>query len=253
MSICATRTDAYVPQRSESPETFHFLQAKNDVPLKTDFKPAVKVLSRKPAPKVVARQDPTSGMSQLTVEDDDFDDEDAPSKEPSLTAEEQKSKAQREREEKQRRYEEVRERLFGGGSTAASGSGSSSPGHVTPPKSSGTKSAADGKGNGRGRGKGGRPGSTNRPGSSSASPADVSARRPRQGTARGTGETRQLYDPNETPRQESVLLQRKEFEPSRPETSTTGDQQQPVRAPRGPDGSGRDGHGFGARPNKIGP
>lgn len=99
------------------------------MPLRSDFKPALKVLARKPAPKTVQTVDPVTGLAKLTVEDDDDEQErkDQPS------AEELRLKAQREREEKQRRYDEARARILGTGS----GSGASSPGTVTPPKGRG--------------------------------------------------------------------------------------------------------------------
>ncbi len=56
---------------SETPETFHFLAAGDTVPLKTEFKPTLKVLTRKPVPNLIARQDPVTGLSKLTVEDDE--------------------------------------------------------------------------------------------------------------------------------------------------------------------------------------
>jgi hypothetical protein len=148
-----------------SAEEFPFLEARNDVPLKTEFKPAVKVLSRKPAPKLVARNDPVSGLEQLTVEDDEEESE-GDVKKNMLSLEERKQKAQREREEKQRKYGEVRERLFGASGT---GSGTSSPGNVTPPKGGEPKSRTKNKG-----------GRDSRPSSSAGS------------------KSRQLYDPSYT-------------------------------------------------------
>ncbi|KAI9857255.1 MAG: hypothetical protein M1824_004931 [Vezdaea acicularis] len=106
-------------ESAEQTDSFHFLAAREEVPLKSDFKPAVKVLSRKPTPKVISRSDPLTGESQLTVED--FRDEDDEGLQTNtLSPEEMRLKSQREREEKQRRYEEVRERLFGSASTSPS-------------------------------------------------------------------------------------------------------------------------------------
>ncbi|PMD64085.1 uncharacterized protein K444DRAFT_626312 [Hyaloscypha bicolor E] len=97
-------------ESAEEPETFHFLAARDNVPLKSEFKPALKVLSRKPAPKVVQRVDPVTGLAKMTLEDEDDEGEqqkDQPS------PEELRLKAQREREEKQRRYDEARARILG--------------------------------------------------------------------------------------------------------------------------------------------
>ena len=248
-------------ESAELPETFHFLAAKgDDVPLKTEFKPTVKVLSRKPAAKMVSRHDPESGMMRMSLEDDGLDDEETAAKKLVLSPEEQRVKTLREREEKQRRYEEVRERLFGEQVAGVSVSGSSSPGNVTPPVSSGDSIAGDGKGSGTGRGRGkggqGRVGPHSRPNSTSSCTGESSAsasRRGKQGTGRGvaTGEqTRQLYDPNDSaPRQASIRISRRELDSSRSPSraSMTEKAQQPIRTPRGPDGSGRGGHGFGGR------
>ena len=251
-------------ESAELPATFHFLAAKGDaVPLKTEFKPTVKVLSRKPAPKMVSRHDPESGMMRMSLEDDDVDDEETAAKKLVLSPEEQRVKTLREREEKQRRYEEVRERLFGEQVAGVSVSGRSSPGNVTPPLLSGDSIAGDGKGNGNGRGRGksgqGRVGPHSRPISTSPSTSTgessaSASRRGKQGTGRGvaTGEqTRQLYDPNDSaPRQASIRIPRRELDSSRSPSrasSMTEKAQQPIRTPRGPDGSGRGGHGFGGR------
>ncbi|PGG96785.1 hypothetical protein AJ80_09789 [Polytolypa hystricis UAMH7299] len=157
---------------AESPQTFHFLESRaTNIPLKSDFRPAVTVLSRKP--QIASRQSPSpssgsgleagvrnmsissaprggSGLDDNTTntistnnaydDDDDYDDDDEDEEiDPEtgkplskLTPEERLAKAQRDREEKQRKYEEVRERLFGS-SGVGNGSGASSPGTTTPP------------------------------------------------------------------------------------------------------------------------
>lgn len=182
----------------------------------------MKVLSRKPAPKVIARTDPISGMEQLTLEDDEDDDGEDMTK-TTMTMEERQQKAQREREEKQRKYEEVRERLFGTG-TSGTTSGSRSPGQVTPPK---VGSNEEGKPRGRSKGS-----QDTRP-----SPS-VDSR------------TRHLYDPSYTVKPESVYVQRREAL-----TSASGRsipiEEQLIRTPRGPDGSGRGGFGFASRGGKV--
>lgn len=93
---------------AEDPKDNFFLKSKDIMPLKTEFKPAVKVLSRKPEKKSAAG---TEGISQLNIDDDD--DSDDENKKVELTAEERRAKAQRELEEKQKKYEEVKQRLFG--------------------------------------------------------------------------------------------------------------------------------------------
>ena len=204
------------------------------MPLKSEFKPAVTVLSRKPTPKLVSRHDPATGMSQLSVDDDDQDDDEAAAKKHTPSPEEQRQKAQREREEKQRRYEEVRERLFGG---PASGSGSSTPGNVTPPKSSAAVEARPGRGRGKGRNA-----------RESRSQASAESSEARSKKSNGTPPSRQLYDPDYTIKSSSVYFQKRESQTldSAP-PSTLDDVQQPLRMPRGPESTGRGGHGFAPR------
>lgn len=178
----------------------------------------MKVLSRKPAPKVLTRTDPISGLEQITIEDDEDDDDEGTMK-TALTMEERQQKAQREREEKQRKYEEVRERLFGAG-TSGTTSGTRSPGQVTPPNV-----GSNGEAKTRGRSKGGR---EVRPSSSVDS------------------KTRQLYDPSYTVKPDSVYVQKRETQSSASGRSTPVEDQL-IRNPRGPDGSGRGGFGFASR------
>lgn len=235
----------------ESPQTFHFLEStKSDIPLKSEFKPAVKVLSRRP--QVIARQASsvvaagseitsaaTAGLARLALADDGLSDDDndgeseASNKPPEMTPEERQAKALREREEKQRKYEEVRERLFGP-SSSNPGSGTSSParsGSATPPRqgrdNANNNNGIDGGHRGRGRSRGGGRGD-----------------RPRhQG---------QLYDPNYSQKPNSVFLQRRERQGSSVSAeradgehrSQSPRQQQPIRAPRNPENSGRGGFGF---------
>ena len=180
----------------EQPETFHFLEAKSNVPLKQEFKPTVTLLSRKPQvasrPSVsTALESATARIGQLGLnaegEFDDLEENDDP---PELSPEERQAIALRIREEKQRKYEEVRERLFG--SPSAPTSGSSSPRSATPPK--------EGRGKGKTRG-GGR---------NSRNGRDSSA---------GSGNARQLYDPGQGLNSGPVFLQREERQP-------TGERQQ---------------------------
>ncbi|KAL9130989.1 MAG: hypothetical protein Q9217_000978 [Psora testacea] len=91
---------------AERSEDNFFLKTQGIVPLKDEFKPAMKVLSRKPTKPANA----ADGLGQLTLDDDDDDDL---SEKNAMTPEERLKKAQKEREEKQKAYEERRRELFG--------------------------------------------------------------------------------------------------------------------------------------------
>lgn len=132
-----------------------------------------------------------------------------------LTPDEIRAKTQRERGEKQRRYDEARARILG------SGSGSSTPGNITPPGGEITR----GKGRGRG-GNGGLGGAS-----------DVRRPDSRSGT-------KELYDPNYSPK--PVTLQKRNAEQSRSGRSTPKEDDQIIRAPKGPNASGK-GFGFAKR------
>lgn len=193
-----------------------FLAARDDPPLKSDFKPALKVLSRKPAPKVIQKIDPVTGLAQMSIEDDEEEEE----KKDQPSPEELRYRAQKEREEKQKRYDEVRARIMG------TGSGASSPGTTTPP-------AEDSRGGsrGRGRGRGKQSFDNQRPLSRSGS--------------------NQLFDPSYTPKPGAVSIQKRNGEISRSGTSTPKDEDQIIRTPKGPDGNGRGGFGFPQRGGKT--
>ncbi|SPQ18309.1 c293a1be-b978-4bb5-8e01-ee11e9cf0697 [Thermothielavioides terrestris] len=116
-------------ESAEAPEEVpFFLPTTNQVPLATPFKPAVKVLSRKPAPQKIVKRDPVTGLEQLTIQDDNEEDEAGNKKQES--AEEIRKRQQRELEEKQRRYEEARAKIFGDSNPS---SGQSTPRTGTPP------------------------------------------------------------------------------------------------------------------------
>lgn len=198
----------------EAPEPFHYLEVRNDVALKTEFKPTLKVLSRKPTPKVVARPDPITGLARMTLEDDDDDEDESKKNQP--TAEERRLRAERERAEKQKKYEEVRARLFGTSSTSST---SSSP---TLGPVDGTRSTR-----GKGRNRGGR---DNRP---------IDVRRPDSQSG-----SRELYDPSYTPKPGSISLQKRSPEGSQSGRSTPKMDNQVIRPPRGPNFSSRGGFGF---------
>jgi hypothetical protein len=161
-------------------------------------------------------------LAQMTIEDED--DEDDESKKNQPTPEELRLKAQREREEKQRKYEEVRARLFG---TTDTGSGNSSPGTITPPAQAEEVKNTRGKGRGRG----------------------VSRQEGRRPDSQGG--TRELFDPNYTPKPGTITLQKRGTESSSGHTTPRADEQI-IRVPKGPDGSGRGGFGFASRGGKGG-
>ncbi|KAF2472100.1 uncharacterized protein BDR25DRAFT_18309 [Lindgomyces ingoldianus] len=205
-------------ESAEKPEPMLFLEARDNIPLKTTFKPSVTVLSRKPPPQLLSRNDASAGMAGLTLEDDEDSEEERRKKNEASFAERQ-ARAQKERAEKERRYAEAREKLFGSSTLNAEDSrGRSSPNKHT---------------RGKGRGRGGR---------------DSQPRSSNEQSPAGTGNPgRQLYDPSYSPKPNSVYIQKKEFSGSRPETPS--DLQQPIREPRGP---GRGGKGFAPRGNRTG-
>ncbi|KAI9932966.1 hypothetical protein ASPWEDRAFT_219762 [Aspergillus wentii DTO 134E9] len=215
---------------AESPETFHFLESRSEVPLKQEFKPTVTVLSRKP--QLATRQSSsigsaTAGVARLALSseagiDDSDDEEDKP---PEPTPEERQAIALKNREEKQRKYEEVRERLFG--SPSATTSGASSPRSSTPPK------PHEGRGKGKGRGSG-------------------RDNREKRDSSAASSKSRQLYDPGHTAKPNPAYIQRKERQPTgqRP-GSEPQSPRQPVRSPRAPDPSGRGGFRSGNRGAKA--
>jgi hypothetical protein len=208
----------------ESTETFHYLETTtNTVPLASNFKPQVKVLSRRP---VIAKRDPTTGMSQMTLDDDN----DAPKKETPMTPEEIRAKQKREREEKQRRYEETRAKIFG---ESAPSSGASTPGTVTPPRPDGQSTPRGGRGRGRGGGQSGQ---------RSQEPRHFEGRRQDiQSTS-----SRELFDPN-LPSQAEPSSQGREGRESPARNLTPKNEHAPIRNPRGPDASGRGGFNLARR------
>lgn len=202
---------------SETPKDSFFLNTRGELPLKSDFKPAMKVLSRKPRPKTT-NTTALPDLGQLTLDDDDEDDEnDTPNA--TMTMEERQQKAQREREEKQKKYEEARERLFG--TESASGTPATSNAVLAVTKQNGESRS-------RSRNKGTREG---RPTSSAGN------------------KSRQLYDPNYTVKSDSLYNQKQETKSASGRSTPNG--QQPIRSPRGPDDSGRGGFGFSPRGGRI--
>jgi hypothetical protein len=202
---------------SEKPqETNYFLESRNVVPLRSEFKPPPILLSRK-GPVIASKKPPADGVANLSLHGESSEEEDGASR--PLTLAERQAQAAKDREAKQRKYEERRQELFGGVAAARpkSGSGNSSPGSLTPPNS---RSATPN----RTRGRGGR----------------------RGGSAQSQGKSqRELFDPSYNLKPDSAYVQRREngVVKSEPEI-------QPIRAPKGPDGSGRGGFGFAARGGK---
>lgn len=179
------------------------------MPLKSVYKPTMKVLSRKPA-NTSTMSDAVSGLGQLNVDDDEDDEEDGTRK-PTMTLEERQAKAQKDREEKQRKYEEARQRLFGANKAGEK-------------KSSGSIGPAISKDGDSRRQSRNRDGADARPTSSAGTKA------------------RQLYDPSDTVKPDSTHSQKKDAQGL--SGRSTPNEQLPIRSPRGPDGSGRGGFGF---------
>ncbi|KAL2757610.1 hypothetical protein ACRALDRAFT_2025368 [Sodiomyces alcalophilus JCM 7366] len=256
-------TNRKIWESAESPEAFHYVEASSNVPLASTFKPQVKVLSRRPPPAstqtIARRHDSVSGaLSQLSVTDngdvDEDDEENERSKERPLSPEELRAKQQREREEKQRRYDEVRAKIFGESNLS---SGASSSGAVTPPRPESrggvyhhqNQRGARGRGRGRGGGNGGAPQARQGQYHNQQS-QDEQARR--SGSRPGTKE---LYDPNHSPKP-GFQLQKRGGGGSGSGSATQSGRVSPreqdqagtvIRAPYGPDGSGRGGFGFARR------
>ncbi|KAG8626360.1 hypothetical protein KVT40_005305 [Elsinoe batatas] len=159
---------------AEQPERFHFLESKTNVAVKDEFKPQVKVLSRKPSPQVSGA---ANGVAGLSLEDDDSEEERRKKAAESLA--ERQKRAAIEREEKQKKYAEARERIMG-----SSGADNTS-------KQVQTNSRQSSR---RGRGSGGRGGS-----SSSASPAE-------QSPARSQTQAKQLFDPGYTSKPAGITV-----------------------------------------------
>lgn len=215
---------------SESPQTFHYVEARSDVPLKQDFKPTVTLLSRRP--QIASRQSSSSGridasasgIAQLGLDDEGDSDEDS-TKPRQPTFEERQAIALKNREERQRKYEEARERLFG--SPSATTSGNSSPGSTTPPRQN-----QPGEGRGKGKSRGGQ----------------RDYREKRESSSASNKSRQQLYDPASPNRSNGSNLQRRDrSQGDRNDGEKQNAPQQPLRNPRGPDASGRGGFGFGNR------
>ncbi|TQS36054.1 hypothetical protein Golomagni_03505 [Golovinomyces magnicellulatus] len=109
-------TNKKIWKSAEEPETFHFLAAHDQVPLKSEYKPALKVLSRQPVPLMIKQIDPVTGVVKLKLGDDEKDEE----KIDKTSPQEIRQRALREREEKQKRYDLARARILGTSSISSS-------------------------------------------------------------------------------------------------------------------------------------
>ncbi|KAK8880134.1 hypothetical protein PGQ11_001428 [Apiospora arundinis] len=246
-----------------------FLAASSPAPpLAQPFKAPMTVLARKPT----------------TLNEGYDDDDDEASKKPPETPEEIRARQQREREEKQKRYDEMRAKIFGetansAGSTGAGAgagpsgaagrggsgrsSGNSTPGNVTPPtQRSGDSRRGRGRGRGGyrgGRGGGGGGGGNNVGGEGGSDRfADRGGERSdyqRPISQSGAGASSELYDPSYSPKPTSTFDRRaNNMGGGAPLSgrSTPRDDDQVIRAPRGPpasgpDNGGRGGFGFARR------
>lgn len=207
---------------AENPEPFHFVETKRaDVPLASEFKPALQLLSRKPkAP---------AALNDNADEDDDSETEARKAAEKAL--DERKLKATRERQDKQRKYAEARARLFGpeDPSTVAAGAGAES----TAPSARGASSQQAN-------------------GARTQQPARRSGRASHSAASSSADQSpaRQLYNPVDSAHgngNTGAPGRRVHVNPASPNIA-----QLPIRLPKGPDGSGRGGIGFAPRGNHAG-
>jgi hypothetical protein len=176
---------------------------------------------------------PTDALGNLDLSnkgESSEDEDEVKAKQQSLA--ERQARAAREREEKQRKYDERRQELFGTPSTTnnvngrpTSRSGTSTPNSNTPPGSR-SSTPSNGRGRGRGRGRG--------------NPNSIHQQQQQQ-YPRNPQRQQGLYDPNYTIKPESANISRRESPLTLPKP------EQPIRTPRGPDGSGRGGFGFAPR------
>ena len=172
--------------------------------------------------------DPVTGLEKLTLDEGEEEVEVKPAQ---LSPEELRAKAQKDREERRKNYDLVRQRIFMG--TPSEPGGSTTPGAVTPPNVEEGRSTR-GKGRGRGGGGGG-----DRNGG-------VKLDNRRSDSQSGNKE---LFDPNYTPKP-GGNMQKRAGEASHSGRSTPREEDQIIRTPKGPDGSGKGGFGFARRGGK---
>jgi hypothetical protein len=174
-----------------------------------------------------------TGLEQLTIQDDE--DDETEKKKPE-TPEEIRKRQQRDLEEKQKRYEQARAKIFGDSDPS---SGQSTPRTGTPPSGGG-----EGRQNyrGRGRGRGGR-----------GRDQDNGRQDRRQPNTQQSGGTRELFDPGYSPKP-GFNIQKRGDGAAQAGNRSSGprEEDQIIRSPRGPDGSGRGGFGFARRGGEQG-
>ncbi|KAK4901983.1 hypothetical protein LTR27_000883 [Elasticomyces elasticus] len=95
---------------AENPTRMHWLETQGIVPLKQEFRPQVKLLSRKPQP--VAAKTGVNGLADLSIDDGEDSEEEARKKQ-EAAMEERTRQAKIDREEKQKKYDEARARIMG--------------------------------------------------------------------------------------------------------------------------------------------
>lgn len=185
---------------------------------------------------MIAKRDPVTGIEQMTLQDDEDDDPEK-NKKHQPTPEEIRLRQQRELEEKQRRYDEARAKIFGESTTS---SGQSTPGNVTPP--AGSDNRQNQRKQGRGRGGAYRGGGDSR----GESRQESHSRRTPTGSQ---SSPRELYDPNFSPKP-GAGFQKRDGDNGSPKpgwSATPREEDQVIRAPIGPDSSGRGGFKFARR------
>ena len=216
-------------------ETNYFLESRNVVPLRQEFKAPPTLLSRKGPIIQKPRSNVEAGVGNLNLKDGNEsseDEDEAAAQQKAL--EKAKAQAAKEREDKQRKYEERRLELFGPTSSSGTGngngarpnsqSGGSTPTNLTPP---GSRSSTPHRGGKRGRGKG------NFSGQNSPRPQQAQYQQYQQ------QQLREVYDPGYAAKPNSTYLLRREQGHENPNKDI-----QPIREPKAPDGSGRAGAGF---------
>jgi len=216
-------------------ETNYFLESRNVVPLRQEFKAPPTLLSRKGPIVQKPRANIEAGLEGLKLKDQgesSEDEDDAVAQQNALR--DAKVQAAKDREEKQRKYEERRLELFGPTSSSGNGnsrgalpnnpSGGSTPTNLTPP---GSRSSTPHRGGKRGRGRG------NPSGQNSPRLQQPQYQQYQQ------QQLREVYDPGYAAKPNSTYLTRRAQG-----HESLNKEIQPIREPKAPDGSGRGGAGF---------
>ncbi|KAF2761821.1 hypothetical protein EJ05DRAFT_185871 [Pseudovirgaria hyperparasitica] len=205
-----------------------FVTARDNTPVQGDpFRAPMKLLSRKPPPKVLSKTDVEGQIGGLSLDDDD-DSEEEERKRADILLKERQANAAKDREEKKRAYAERRAELGVGASVETQGRASPQARYQSQNQNQ----------RGKGKGKGGQRSGNVTPSSGDHSPARG-----------GPQKSSQLFEPGYAPKPNSVYIQRRAGEGSQ-SNSELPKESQILRAPRGPDGSGRGGFGFAPRGNK---